>query len=226
MKPISWEPLSPIQVSALRPGRRLNGRKPATASASASEITSTSLESPWIAADEAKNAAEITARLPASPSMLSSRLKAFVIPTSQKSADRDREPGAVHDLDVRAGREDDRGASELRGDLGERRQRADVVDQACEEEQARSGEDPDELAARLERPECDGEPHPGAQADVDPHPADEAALRHRASDSRRASARARARGGSGAAPRRRSVWPGKRRVPRGCSQAARVGRRC
>ena len=81
--PITWLPESPMKTAAGLRGRKLNGRKPATASASESETTS-SRSSEWIVtASIAKNAAAITASVAASPSMLSSRLKAFVMPTSQ-----------------------------------------------------------------------------------------------------------------------------------------------
>ena len=84
-KPISCEPLSPIQESARLPGRRLNGRKPSSAASSATDMTRTSRDGWYHAAAIAKKPAEIAARLAASPSMLSSRLNAFVMPTSQRT---------------------------------------------------------------------------------------------------------------------------------------------
>ena len=52
---------------------------------SASERTSSSRSSWTVTASIAKKVAAINASVPASPSMLSSRLKAFVIPTSQST---------------------------------------------------------------------------------------------------------------------------------------------
>ena len=84
-KPITWLPESPMKTRALRPGRRLKGRKPRQAPPSASATTSGSSPASWSRAATAKTAQETVASDAASPSMLSSRLKAFVIPTSQTS---------------------------------------------------------------------------------------------------------------------------------------------
>ena len=66
-------------------GRKLNGRKPSAASPRLSESTSR-MRSWWIVTESmAKKAAATVASVPASPSMLSSKLNAFVIPTSQKT---------------------------------------------------------------------------------------------------------------------------------------------
>ena len=56
--------------------------------------------------------------LAASPSMLSSRLKAFVIPTSQTIPSDPREHVVVDDLDRDAAREDERRGGDLRPELG------------------------------------------------------------------------------------------------------------
>ena len=85
-KPSGWLPESPMKTAAALPRRRLKGRKPAHASASASASTNTASLLCIVTASTAKNAAAIPASVAASPSMLSSRLKAFVIPTSQTSA--------------------------------------------------------------------------------------------------------------------------------------------
>ncbi len=159
MKPINCEPLSPIQAWACFPGRRLNGRKPRTPAPSATAITRTSLGSCCSHASQAKNAAAITARLPASPSMLSSRLKAFVMPTSQSSP-----IGIVSQglWTICTPVPVDRtivGSADLGRELRGRRQRANVVDEAGEEKEACTGEDADELRRHRERSEEDGEPH-------------------------------------------------------------------
>ena len=84
----------------------------------------------WIVtASIAKKANAIAASVAASPSMLSSRLNAFVIPTSQSERER---ASATHlrvdELDVGAGREHDRRRGDLDAELRERRQRPEVVD--------------------------------------------------------------------------------------------------
>jgi hypothetical protein len=61
----------------------LKGRKPAQAKATLSASTSTSLSGCAVTASMAKKAHAIPASVAAIPSMLSSRLNAFVIPTSQ-----------------------------------------------------------------------------------------------------------------------------------------------
>ncbi len=66
--------------------RRLKGRKPRQAKPTASETTSTRSFGCWVTASIAKANAPIAASVAASPSMLSRRLNAFVIPTSQASA--------------------------------------------------------------------------------------------------------------------------------------------
>ncbi len=87
-KPSTWLPESPMKTAARRPGRRLKGRKPAQASA----IASAKARCAWfgwvVTASIAKKPAAIAASVAASPSMLSSRLNAFVRPTSQSSASR------------------------------------------------------------------------------------------------------------------------------------------
>ena len=85
-KPSTWLPESPMKTIAFPPGRRFSGRKPRQAAPSASESTSTARFGCSVAASTAKYAQAMVASDAASPSMLSSRLKAFAIPTSQTSA--------------------------------------------------------------------------------------------------------------------------------------------
>ena len=86
MKPSTWLPESPMNTDAFPRGRRLNGRKPRHATASESASTSTTWLGCCVTASTAKNAAAIVASVAARPSMLSRRLNAFVIPTSQITA--------------------------------------------------------------------------------------------------------------------------------------------
>ena len=84
-KPSTWLPESPMMTAAGRPGRRLKGRYPTHARPSARESTRTVSLSCSVTESTAKYAHAITASVAASPSMLSSRLNAFVMPTSHRS---------------------------------------------------------------------------------------------------------------------------------------------
>jgi hypothetical protein len=102
-------------------------------------------------------------------------LKAFVIPTSQTTADRDRdlERLVVDDLDRQPAREHDRRRRALGGQLRERRQRPEVVRQAREEQERGAGHDPEQLAARVDRTGRGRRADGGEQAEEDPDPADQ-----------------------------------------------------
>ena len=78
--------------------------------------------------------------------MLSSRLNAFVIPTSHATAERDRDPVARDDLDRQAAGERDRGRAELRASLAHAGQCPEIVDEAGQEEQRAPAEHAPELA--------------------------------------------------------------------------------
>ena len=80
VKPRNMLPLSPIKMPA---GGKLKTRKPAKAPASA-RLTHSRAIFPASQKKYPKTRAAISAIPPASPSILSSRLSAFVIPTSQK----------------------------------------------------------------------------------------------------------------------------------------------
>ena len=83
-KPSTWLPESPMKTTAPRRGRRLKGRNPAHAAEREGEHEHVLL-SCSVNASIAKYPQETTASVAARPSMLSSRLNAFVIPTSQRS---------------------------------------------------------------------------------------------------------------------------------------------
>jgi hypothetical protein len=85
MKPSTWLPLSPMNTAAGRPSRRLKGRKPRQLKPTASESAATRWLGCTVYASAAKKAQAIAASVAARPSMLSSRLNAFVIPTSHTS---------------------------------------------------------------------------------------------------------------------------------------------
>ena len=182
-----------------------------------------------VTASIAKKPNAIAASVAASPSMLSSRLNAFVIPTSQSSAT------SVGD-DLRCGRAGRRcrsrarspAARELRRELRERRQRAEVVDQPGERRAGRCRRR-SRRAARSSgiAPDGDREPEPGGEPDEDPDAAEER---------RGALVPAVGRGRCDEAPRERraeqQVRPSSAasgegdEPPRGCSRDARVVERC
>ena len=75
-----------MNTAARRPGRRLYGRKPAQAKPRERARARTSSSSWSVAASIAKYPQATAASVAARPSMLSSRLNALVIPTSQTTA--------------------------------------------------------------------------------------------------------------------------------------------
>ena len=85
-KPSTWLPESPMKTFAPPLRLRLNGRNARHAASSASATTSTARFGWSVAASMAKKSEAIAASDAASPSMLSSMLNAFVIPTSQNTA--------------------------------------------------------------------------------------------------------------------------------------------
>ena len=87
--------------------------------------------------------------------MLSSRLNAFVIPTSQKSATTIAEHVVRDELDAKPGGDRDPGGRELGDELRDRAQVPDVVDEPCDEQDPAAREDPGQLPRRLDR--ADGE---------------------------------------------------------------------
>ena len=106
--------------------------------------------------------------------MLSSRLKAFVIPTSQTTRDRDREHVVGDDLDLEPGREHDR----RRPRPGRRAWRGGRSVQRSSTSPARkrisaAGEDPDELALPLDRAGGEAAPTPARRPATIPIAADE-----------------------------------------------------
>ena len=81
-----------MKTAAAFAGRRLKGRKPAQASASASAIDEHGVvRVTRDGVDREEDRTRSPASVAASPSMLSSRLKAFVMPTSQTTRDGVRE---------------------------------------------------------------------------------------------------------------------------------------
>ena len=78
-----------------------------------------------------------------------------------------REDVVLHDLDVQPARERDDGSADLRCELDDGAQMAEVVDQADGEEERRPGEDAAELAAPLDGADRERRAHPGDEPGED-----------------------------------------------------------
>ena len=125
--------------------RRLKRRKPTHANASESESASTVSFGWTVTASSAKYPAAIAASVAARPSMLSSRLNAFVIPTSQITPSGTAIQSLATSSTVEPAPERDRRGAELRAELRPGGQRVQVVDEPCEKQQRAAAEDAPEL---------------------------------------------------------------------------------
>ena len=225
-KPSACEPESPMKTSALPRGRRLNGRNPAQASAPASENASTAWLGCTVAASIAKKTNAMPASDEASPSTLSSRLKAFVIPTGQNILDCPGDDRVVDELFRGPGCEDDRARGDLHRQFGERVQMAYVIDQSGQEHEGDAGIDAEQLLRRMGGANRNREPEPGAEPGEEFRSRRRAASRTRASGRPTDAQRAGSRVASAAAPRSRARKQGRRRAPRWCSRQVSVTERC
>ncbi len=79
----------------------------------------------------------------------------------------------VDQLHVRPGGEHDDRRGELDGELADRRQRTQVVDQPCGEEERDPGVDPCDLAGGRDRTGGDGQPQPDGDPGEDPDPSEQ-----------------------------------------------------
>ena len=95
------------------------------------------------------------------------------MPTSQRRPSGIASQGECTSSTPVPGREHDPGGRELSPDLRERRQRADVVDEAGEEEEARARVDAEQLLARRQRADEHRQPEADAEPEVDAGAADE-----------------------------------------------------
>ena len=214
--------------AARRPGRRLKGRKPTQASAEREreQRAPSSLVVARRRRRPRRRRTRSRASVAASPSMLSSRLKAFVIPTSQTRRERDRE----HVVRRRS-----RPTGPLASTIApaadwarELRERA----AACRGRPAspatkRSAQPPrmpHELGLTSTAPTAIATPHTRERSRRRCRSRRRAGSRARASARRTARRRAARRRASGAAPRGRGPRPGGRRARRSRSRAERVVR--
>ena len=149
-----------------------------------------------VTASIAKYAHETTASVAASPSMLSRRLKAFVMPTSQSEPDCPGDDVVADDLDGQAARDHDHGGDDLRCELRHDAQMPEIVDEPCEEHDGDAGDDAAELSAPVDRAAGEREGEPGDEAGEDADAAERRGLplvpTVVARDGQQATARARA----------------------------------
>ena len=96
--------------------------------------------------------------------MLSSRLNAFVIPTSQRIPSGTAIQSVPTSSTVRPLQSDDRGRADLRAELGPRRERVEIVDEARQEEQRAAAEHAPELRVGSTTPQARARPLPRREA--------------------------------------------------------------
>ncbi len=93
-------------------------------------------------------------------------------PDQPDDGDRISDDLVVHELDVRAAHDHDRGGGALRGQLGERPEPVEVVDEAADEHERDRRVDPDKRAIDVERAGSSRCPEADAEACEDPDPAE------------------------------------------------------
>ena len=146
-KPITWLPESPMKTTALRPGLRLNGRKPTQAPPSASARTSRELARVLRDRIDGEHGAGDRRERRGQPVHVVEQVERVRDPDQPDDAEDGREHVRVDDLDRQPRSEDDSGGGELRRELRDRAEREEVVDEAGDEEHGATSEDPRELAA-------------------------------------------------------------------------------
>ena len=166
-----------MKTSALPPGRRLNGRKPAHGARAGERErrARASIRVDGDGVDREERRTRSPASVAASPSMLSSRLNAFVIPTSQRIASGHATTCVWISCDAGAGREHDHRGRELRASFSERRaaragRRRGPATKSSDDRRRRC-----RRAARSpgSRPTSDREPEPDGEPDEDADAAEE-----------------------------------------------------
>ena len=167
VNPSTWLPESPMKTSAGFPGRKLKMRKPRHVPMSARESTSRSRSSWTVSASIAKSVALISARVPARPSMLSSRLKAFVIPTSQRTPSAAARKSFETISTVSPQASATAAAPNWAAELEPRGQCVDVVDEARDEEDRGAAEDAEELLVGVDAADRDRCADPGGEPEVE-----------------------------------------------------------
>ena len=204
-----------MKTSARPRGRRLNGRKPQHASAPASANASDSVIRVNGHGVDREEEERDRGERRGEPVHVVEQVEGVRDPDEPDDARSRRRPRSfVDQLDVRAGREDDRRRGALRRELRERRQR-------CERSSTRPARKTSVIAAvdaansrvELERADRGRDPEPGAEADEDADPAEDRRRSSRASGRRTDGDEAPGRAGIGAAPRSRPRSPAGRRSP-------------
>ena len=166
-KPSTWLPESPMKTRALRPGRRLKGRKPRQAPPSASATTSGSSPASWSSAATAKTRTGDRGERRREAVHVVEQVERVRDPDEPDEPEHGREHVVAEDLDRQPGGEHDPRRRELGRQLGDRLQRVDVVGEAGDEEDRAAAEDPEQLAARVGRADRDGGAYPRDEAEED-----------------------------------------------------------
>ena len=214
VSPITWLPESPMKTAAGLRGRKLKGRKPATASASASETTSRRSSS-WIqTASIGEEERGHDGEAPGEPVHVVEEVEGVRDRHEPEQAEGGGGDAVLDDLHADARREHDSGRGELPGELHGRRQGAEVVDQAEREDDRCAAGDAGELPGRLDRAGEQAGADACEQAEEDADAAERAACPARASGRRTGRRRSGRRGRCAAAPRSSGRRPGGRRLLR------------
>ncbi len=168
-KPSTWLPESPMKTRALRPGRRLKGRKPRQAPPSASATTSASSPESCVERGEREDGAGDRGERRCQPVHVVEQVERVRDPDEPDESEHRREHVVAEDLDRQPGGEDDARRRELGDQLRDRLQRVDVVDEAGDEEDCAAAEDPEQLAARVGRAngDCGADARDEAEEDAD-----------------------------------------------------------
>ena len=185
------------------PSRRLYGRKPTQAKPSESARTSDEVVVVRRRRRRSRSSAQATvASVAASPSMLSSRLKAFVMPTSQTTPTTTATTSFVNSSTRRPLRDHDPGGGELRQRASPRGWRPTTSSSRPATKMTRAAaDDPEQLSlVGSSAPIEDGRGDAGDEAAVDPDPAERRRRRARASARRSGRRPAASRAASAGAP--------------------------
>ena len=214
-KPITWLPESPMKTAAGRPGRRLNGRKPAQANAERERETSSTRFA--LLAHARRRAREHGAgdrgECGGEAVHVVEQVEGVRDPDEPDQADHEsrarrcRRPRPRARSRARFPRRANWAASFIHGP-----ERVEVVREPGQEEERAAGEDSEQLRARLDRTDGDREQHARDEAGEDADAAEDRRRALRASARRSARRRAARRGGSAGASRGREPRPGRPRA--------------
>ena len=170
--PISWLPESPMKTTAPRRGRRLYGQEAETREAERERegeddlvlVLGQRVDREVGAGDDREGRCEAV--------HVVEEVERVRDAHEPEEADRPREDVVADDLDVQAAREHDDRRDDLRGELRDRAQPPDVVDQPGDEDDRDAGEDPAELARPVDDTRRERDQHARREPGEDPDPAE------------------------------------------------------